>query len=188
MDGSTVEHRRSRPRTRPLRRCRGPARLPRGGTWSDERQDRILRDFAAYCESRSSTWSRCAAIPARSGRCPDPARAPASPRGRRCVLAWAYHPKPLPTAVPVSAAIAAASQGMALTIAHPPGYELDEDDMATIRRVAHEAGRHPCWVSPDLEHSLIGADVVYVKSWARSATSAAPPKKPSSVAHTATGG
>ena len=25
---------------------------------------------------------------------------------------------------------------MALTIAHPPGYELDEDDMATIRRVA----------------------------------------------------
>lgn len=166
MDGSTVEH--IAEAARVLGRYADAVALrafPRGGTWSDERQDRILRDFAAYCEKpvinmesvrRHPCQGLADALTLRE-------RLP-SPRGRRCVLSWAYHPKPLPTAVPVSAAIAAASQGMALTIAHPPGYELDEDDMATIRRVAHEAGGS-VRVSPDLEHSLIGADVVYVKSW-----------------------
>jgi N-acetylornithine carbamoyltransferase len=42
---------------------------------------------------------------------------------KRVVLAWAWHPKPLPMAVPNSFALAAAQMGHDLTIAHPRGYE-----------------------------------------------------------------
>jgi N-acetylornithine carbamoyltransferase len=77
---------------------------------------------------------------------------------------WSYHPKPLPTAVPVSAALAAVSQGMNLHIAHPPGYELDPDDLTAIQRVASQTGGSVTH-SQKLDESLDGADVVYVKSW-----------------------
>ena len=54
--------------------------------------------------------------------------------GKRFVLTWAWHPKALPTAVPASAALAAASLGMEIVIARPEGYELDPEDTALIRR------------------------------------------------------
>jgi N-acetylornithine carbamoyltransferase len=166
MDGTTVEH--IAEAARVLGRYGDAVALrafPRGGTWDEERQDQIVRDFAHYCEKpvinmesvrRHPCQGLADALTLRE-------RLP-TPRGRRCVLAWAYHPKPLPTAVPVSAAIAAASQGMALTIAHPPGYDLDPDDMATIRHVAAEAGGSVS-ISHELDPVLPGADVVYVKSW-----------------------
>ena len=65
------------------------------------------------------------------------------------MLSWAWHPKALPTAVPASAALAAARQGMQVVIAHPPGFELDPEDLATIEGLARRRGgslqvsRHP---------------------------------------------
>ena len=46
---------------------------------------------------------------------------------KRVVLTWAWHPKPLPMAVPNSFALAAAQMGHQLVIAHPRGYELDDE-------------------------------------------------------------
>lgn len=84
--------------------------------------------------------------------------------GRRFVLAWAWHPRPLPTAVPVSAAIAAARLGMEVVLAHPPGFDLHPGDMAAIRAVAERNGASVARGS-DLDQALAGADVVYAKSW-----------------------
>ncbi|HNK44838.1 MAG TPA: N-acetylornithine carbamoyltransferase [Pseudomonadota bacterium] len=166
MDGTTVEH--IAEAARVLGRYGDAVALrafPRGGAWSEEREDRIIHDFAAYCEKPVINMESVRRHPCQGladaltirDRLPNP-------KGRRCVLMWAYHPKPLPTAVPASAAIAAASQGMALQIVHPPGYELDQDDMATIRSVASQNGGSVD-VSHDLDGSLHDADVVYVKSW-----------------------
>jgi N-acetylornithine carbamoyltransferase len=85
-------------------------------------------------------------------------------RGKRFVLSWAWHPKPLPTAVPASAAIAAAMLGMDIVIARPEGYDLDPDDTALIRQIARQNGGM-FQLSGDCDDALVGADAVYVKSW-----------------------
>ena len=61
--------------------------------------------------------------------------------GKRFVLTWAWHPKALPTAVPASAALAAARLGMEIVIARPTGYELDPEDTALIRQLAQQSRR-----------------------------------------------
>ncbi len=88
------------------------------------------------------------------------------PRGARFVLAWTWHPNPLPTAVPVSAAINAARLGMEVTIAHPPGWELYPADVEAVEAVASRNGGG-VQVSNDLDAAVEGADVVYAKSWGR---------------------
>ncbi len=88
------------------------------------------------------------------------------PRGARFVLAWTWHPSPLPTAVPASAALNAARLGMEVVLAHPPGWELDADDMGAIRTVAERSGG-TVEVVHDLDAAVEGAQVVYAKSWGR---------------------
>src|SRR2546422_7988135 len=82
---------------------------------------------------------------------------------KRVLLTWAWHPKPLPMAVPNSFALAAAQMGHDLTIAHPPGYELDDELMEEIRRQAATGGRIS--VEHDIDKAFEGAEVVYAKSW-----------------------
>lgn len=67
--------------------------------------------------------------------------------GVRVVLAWAYHIKALPIAVPNSFAIAARQFGCDLTVVAPPGYALPGFEVSHDRSL------------------LARADVVYAKSW-----------------------
>ncbi|GBC78706.1 N-acetylornithine carbamoyltransferase [bacterium HR08] len=80
------------------------------------------------------------------------------------VLCWAYHPKPLPMAVPNSFALIAAQFGMNLTIACPPEYELDPELMERIREHAHHNGAS-VRVLHDRRQACRGAEVIYAKSW-----------------------
>jgi N-acetylornithine carbamoyltransferase len=86
------------------------------------------------------------------------------PHGKKFTLTWAPHPKPLPMAVPNSALEAAALVGMDVTIACPPGWELDADVVAGATRLAKEAGGS-VRVENDQDRALDGAHVVYAKSW-----------------------
>jgi N-acetylornithine carbamoyltransferase len=83
---------------------------------------------------------------------------------KKVLLTWAWHPKPLPMAVPNSFALAAAQMGHELTIAHPKGYELDEDLMNEIQRQATVAGGR-LEVTNDVHTAFDGVEVVYAKSW-----------------------
>jgi N-acetylornithine carbamoyltransferase len=83
---------------------------------------------------------------------------------RKVVLAWAYHPKPLPVAVPNSFALVAAQYGMDLTIACPPEYQLDPDTMAELERHG-EMNQGRVRVVHDLKQGCRGAEIVYAKSW-----------------------
>lgn len=56
--------------------------------------------------------------------------------GKKFVLTWAPHVKPLPMAVPHSAVLMASRMGMDVTVARPDGCELDDDIMAQARRSA----------------------------------------------------
>lgn len=139
--------------------------FPRGTDWSVTRKDEVIRNFARYCEKPVINMES-------SRRHPCQGLADAltmkehlkETRGKRFVLSWAWHPKPLPTAVPASAAIAAAQLGMEVVIARPTGYDLDPDDMTAIGKLAAARGGS-VRVTDDLDEALRGAHAVYPKSW-----------------------
>src|SRR5436190_12021568 len=79
---------------------------------------------------------------------------------QKVLLTWAWHPKPLPMAVPNSFALASAQMGHDLVIAHPPGYELDDELMEQIRRQAAGAGGSVS-LTNDGEGAFAGTEVVY---------------------------
>jgi N-acetylornithine carbamoyltransferase len=167
MDGSTVEH--IRDAARVLGRYAdvvGIRSFPRGGDWESVREDRVVRDFGRACEkpvinlesSRRHPCQQLADAFTLRERLGDP-------RGKRFVLLWGWHPKALPTAVPASAALAAASLGMEIVIGRPDGYELDPEDTALIRHLAQERGGEFVHIMNDPDEAVVGADAVYVKSW-----------------------
>jgi len=84
--------------------------------------------------------------------------------GKKFLLTWTYHPKPLNTAVANSAAICATRLGMDLTILRPPGYDLDEDFMAIAKKNARDNGR-TIKVTDRIEEAYRDKDFVYAKSW-----------------------
>jgi len=84
--------------------------------------------------------------------------------GQRVVLSWAYHPKPLPMAVPNSFALIAAQFGLDLTIACPPEYDLADEAMDEIRAGAAASGGR-VRVARDYREACEGAKIVYAKSW-----------------------
>jgi N-acetylornithine carbamoyltransferase len=167
MDGDRVEH--IVEAARVLGRYAdglGIRAFPRGNDWAVARRDAIVRDFARYCEKpvinlESARRHPCQALAdalTLREKLGDTA-------GKRFVLTWAWHPRALPTAVPASAALAAARLGMEIVIARPEGYELDPEDTALVRRIAQQAGGEFVHIIDDPDDALVGADAVYVKSW-----------------------
>ena len=167
MDGDNVEH--IVDAARVLGRyadALGVRAFPRGKEWAQARQDAIMRSFARHCEQpvinlESARRHPCQAL-ADAMTLREKLHETA---GKRFVLTWAWHPKALPTAVPVSAALAAASLGMEIVIARPPGFELDPEDTALVRRLAQQSGGEFVHIIDDPDDAMVGADAVYVKSW-----------------------
>jgi knotted carbamoyltransferase YgeW len=87
-------------------------------------------------------------------------------RGRKLAMSWAYSPsygKPL--SVPQAVITLMTRFGMDVVLAHPPGYDLVDDTVATARRFAAASGGSFA-VTDSMEAAFAGADVVYPKSWA----------------------
>ncbi len=132
--------------------------------WQEERTDPVLQAFANFAEVplinlESAMFHPCQAladmmtIREKLGR-----------ERKRVVLTWAWHPKPLPMAVPNSFALAAAQMGHDLVVAHPDGYGLDEELIADVNQQAASAGGS-LQVTDNINEAFDGADVVYAKSW-----------------------
>src|SRR5687767_6538268 len=79
---------------------------------------------------------------------------------KKVLLTWAWHPKPLPMAVPNSFALAAAQFGHDLRIAHPNGYEMDDQLLEEIT----EFGGNVEFTN-SINEAFDGVHVVYAKSW-----------------------
>jgi N-acetylornithine carbamoyltransferase len=167
MDGSSVEH--IIEAARVLGRYAdvvGVRSFPRGSDWAVARQDAVVKSFARHCEKPVINLESARRHPCQALADAMTLREKLGDvRGKRFVLTWAWHPKALPIAVPVSAALAAARLGMEIVIARPEGYELDPEDTALMRKTAQEAGGEFVHISNDPDDALVGADAVYVKSW-----------------------
>jgi len=85
--------------------------------------------------------------------------------GGKFVLSWAWHPRPMPLAVPVSTVHMAAMRGMDVTVLRPDGFELPDALMNKARQAAAASGGSVTETS-DRSDAMEGARVIYVNSWA----------------------
>ncbi len=132
--------------------------------WPEERTDPILNAFARYSNVPVINLESAMHHPCQALADMLTIKEQLGDGRKRVLLTWAWHPKPLPMAVPNSFALAAAQMGHDLTIAHPRGYELDEDLIREINNQAFDAGA-TVRVTDDVDEAFDGAQVVYAKSW-----------------------
>jgi len=132
--------------------------------WEEERTDPVINSFVRHASVPIINLESAMHHPCQALADMMTIREKLGPGRKRVVLTWAWHPKPLPMAVPNSFALAAAQMGHELTIAHPDDYDLDEDLLTTLSDRASEAGGKVSVVN-DIEAAFRDADVIYAKSW-----------------------
>ncbi len=132
--------------------------------WEEERTDPILNAFAKYSEVPIINLESAMHHPCQAMADMMTIREKLGDGRKKVLLTWAWHPKPLPMAVPNSFALAAAQMGHNLVIAHPKGYELDDELMSETRAHATAAGGSVTILN-NADEAFHGAEVVYAKSW-----------------------
>jgi N-acetylornithine carbamoyltransferase len=139
--------------------------FPKFQRWEDDREDAVISAFARYAtvpvinmETITHPCQELALMLTLKERL-------GTTDGKKLLLTWTYHPKPLNTAVANSALIIAAKFGFDVTLLCPtPEYVLDPRYMDAARAFAAENGRSVT-VSHDPPSAYAGAHVVYAKSW-----------------------
>ena len=132
--------------------------------WDAERKDPILNAFAKYARVPIINLESAMHHPCQAMADMMTIREKLGEDKRKVLLTWAWHPKPLPMAVPNSFALAAAQFGHDLTIAHPKGYELDDELLHQIERQAGVNGGSIAYTN-DIAQAFDSVEVVYAKSW-----------------------
>jgi N-acetylornithine carbamoyltransferase len=132
--------------------------------WEEERTDPILNAFSKYSEVPVINLESAMHHPCQALADMMTIREKLGEGRKKILLTWAWHPKPLPMAVPSSFALAAAQMGHDLVIAQPRGYELDDELMDEIGTQAAGAGGS-ITISNDVDAAFDSVDVVYAKSW-----------------------
>ncbi len=143
----------------------GVRAFPKFQKWEDDRRDLVLQGFARYAtvpvinlETINHPCQELALALAMKERL-------GSLQGKKFVLTWTYHPRPLNTAVANSAVLIATKLGMDVTLLCPnEQYHLDERYLEAARANAEAAGQRFS-ISYDIDQAYSGADMVYAKSW-----------------------
>ena len=171
MDGEAEEHVKEAAKVL-SRYCDmiGIRAFPKFQNWEEDRKDKILNAFAKYAdvpvvnmETITHPCQEMAHIMALQERFEREGRGGLD--GKKYVLTWTYHPKPLNTAVANSGLVIAAKFGMAVTLLCPtPDYVLDERYIEQARNDC-AANKQALTITHDIEKAYDGADVVYAKSW-----------------------
>jgi N-acetylornithine carbamoyltransferase len=132
--------------------------------WKEERTDPVLGAFAKYASVPIINLESAMHHPCQAMADMMTIQEKLGTGRKRVVLTWAWHPKPLPMAVPNSFALASAQMGHDVVIAHPDGYQLDEQLVENMRTIASAEGGS-LEVVHDVDKAFAGAEVVYAKSW-----------------------
>ncbi len=139
--------------------------FPKFQRWEDDREDLVIKGFAKYAtvpvvnmETITHPCQELALALTLKERL-------GTTDGKKFLLTWTYHPKPLNTAVANSGLIIAAKLGFDVTLLCPtPEYVLDPRYMDAARASVNENGR-TLTVSHDPASAYAGAHIVYAKSW-----------------------
>lgn len=144
----------------------GVRAFPKFRDWLEDREDRVIRGFATHAtvpvinmETITHPCQELAHVMALQERFG------ADLSGRKYVLTWTYHPKPLNTAVANSAVQIATRYGMDVTLLCPNENYLLDSRYLDFARDNAAANGGSFQISHDIESSYEGADVIYAKSW-----------------------
>lgn len=86
-------------------------------------------------------------------------------QGKKYLLTWTYHPKPLNTAVASSALMIASKFGMDVTLLCPTeDYVLDKHYMQSVQDNCNQNNQN-LTVTHNIEEGYSGTEIVYAKSW-----------------------
>ena len=132
--------------------------------WKTERTDPVLNAFAKHSSVPVINLESAMHHPCQAMADMMTIRERFGNEKKKVLLTWAWHPKPLPMAVPNSFALAAAHFGHDLRIAHPNGYELDPQLMRKVQGLARKAGGSVEFTNY-VNEAFDEVDVVYAKSW-----------------------
>jgi N-acetylornithine carbamoyltransferase len=143
----------------------GVRAFPKFQRWEDDREDKLLHALARHAsvpvinmETITHPCQELALMKTLQDQLGDVT-------GRRFLLTWTYHPKPLNTAVANSALLIASKFGMDVTLLCPSeDYLLDPRYMSLAAQYTKGLGRS-LEVTHDIDEAYRGADVVYAKSW-----------------------
>jgi len=143
----------------------GVRAFPKFQDWQEDRKDNVIKSFAQHAtvpvinmETITHPCQELALMLTLKERL-------GKTDGKKFLLTWTYHPKPLNTAVANSALLIAAKLGFDVTLLCPtPDYTLDDRYMSAARGLVAENGR-TLTVTHDIDGAYAGADVVYAKSW-----------------------
>jgi N-acetylornithine carbamoyltransferase len=139
--------------------------FPKFENWEEDRKDLILNAFAEHAEVPVINMETI------THPCQELAMTMALQdhigdlEGKKFLLTWAYHPKPLNSAVANSALVAAAKFGMDVTLLCPTEEYLLDDRYMEIARSDTDSNGGSLKVSHDIDEAYEGADFVYAKSW-----------------------
>ncbi len=139
--------------------------FPKFENWEEDRKDKLIRAFARHADVPVINMETI------THPCQEMALAMTLQEhlgrldGKRFLLTWSYHPKPLNTAVANSALLIAAKFGMDVTLLFPtPEFALDDRYLDIARDDAASNGRDVA-ITHDIEEAYTDVDVVYAKSW-----------------------
>ncbi len=166
MDGEAEEHVREAARVL-SRYCDLIAirAFPKFQDWAVDREDRLIRAFAEHAsvpvinmETITHPCQELALMMTLQEHLGTSA-------GRKFLLTWTYHPRPLNTAVANSALLIASKFGFDVTLLCPNNeYVLDSRFLRAAEENASDSGGSVL-LSHDIESAYRGADFVYAKSW-----------------------
>ncbi|AOE50610.1 N-acetylornithine carbamoyltransferase [Kangiella sediminilitoris] len=139
--------------------------FPKFKNWQEDRQDKLINALAEHSivpvinmETITHPCQELAHIMTLQEQLGDL-------KGKKYVLTWTYHPKPLNTAVANSALMIATKFGMDVTLLCPTEeYVLDEHYMNLGHTYSSEHSNQ-LTVSHDIDSAYDNADIVYAKSW-----------------------
>ncbi len=139
--------------------------FPRFENWEEDRKDLILNAFAEHAEVPVINMETI------THPCQEMALVMALEEqlgeldGKKFLLTWSYHPKPLNSAVANSALVIAAKFGMDVTLLCPnPDYILDRRYLDIAETDADLNGQG-ITITHDIDVAYDTADIVYAKSW-----------------------
>jgi N-acetylornithine carbamoyltransferase len=166
MDGDAEEHVKEAAKVL-SRYCDliGIRAFPKFQDWEADRKDLILNSFTKYSDVPVINMETIV------HPCQELAHVMALQEqlgpldGKKYLLTWSYHPKPLNTAVANSALMIAAKFGMDVTLLCPTDeFVLDQRYLQQAEANAGAQG-HKVTISHDIAEAYDSADVVYAKSW-----------------------
>jgi N-acetylornithine carbamoyltransferase len=131
-------------------------------SWKEERKDRVIEAWTRHADvpvinMESALWHPLQAL----GDLLTLRDALGDLRDKRLAISWVQSPQPQSPAPIHSLITAAMRMGMDVSVAHPPGYELDERVLQEARDGSDRELR--CGLTQ--EEAVDGARVIYARSW-----------------------